>query len=100
MAMGFGAVGGAIAEAADRWADLTDWQRARHAARQGQETPPPLTRYIDLAADGLVALTRVAIGVFVGWLLHGEVSGTTAAIAVGAVAPALLTQVGAARGTR
>jgi hypothetical protein len=100
MAVGLGAIGGAIAEAVDRWADLTDWQRARHAARLNQETPPALTKYIDWTADGLVALTRLAMGAFVGWLFHNEVSGVSAAIAVGATAPALLAQVGAARGTR
>jgi hypothetical protein len=100
IAIALGAAGGAIAEATDRWADLADWQRARHAARLGQEALPPLTKYIDPIADGLVALTRVAMGAFVGWLLHSEVVGVSAAIAVGATAPALLAQVGAARGTR
>jgi hypothetical protein len=100
MAIGLGAAGGAIAEAVDRWADLTDWQRARHAARIGHEPVPAITKYIDLVADGLVALTRLAMGALVGWLFHNEVSGVSAAIAVGATAPALLAQVGAARGTR
>lgn len=100
IAIALGAAGGAIAEAVDRWADLTDWQRARHAARLGQKTPPPLVNYIDPVADGLVALTRLVMGALVGWLFHSEVSGVSAAIAVGATAPALLAQVGAARGTR
>jgi len=100
IAIALGAAGGAIAEAADRWGDLADWQRARHAARLNQEALPALTKYIDPVADALVALSRLAMGAFVGWLLHGEVSGVSAAIAVGATAPALLAQVGAARGTR
>jgi hypothetical protein len=100
IAIALGAAGGAIAEAVDRWADLADWQRARHAARLSQEVPPALTRYIDPLADGLVALTRLAMGAAVGWLFHSEISGVSAAIAVGATAPALLAQVGAARGTR
>ncbi len=99
-AIALGAAGGAIAEAVDRWADLADWQRARHAARLLQEASPALTRYIDPLADGLVALTRLAMGAAVGWLFHSEVSGVSAAVAVGATAPALLAQVGAARGTR
>src|SRR5713101_2730996 len=93
MAIGLGAAGGAIAEAVDRWADLTDWQRARHAARLKQEALPALTMYIDLLADGLVALSRLAMGALIGWLFHNEVSGVAAAIAVGATAPALLAQV-------
>ena len=100
IAIALGAAGGAIAEAVDRWADLADWQRARHAARQNQEALPTLTKYIDPVADGLVALTRLIMGAVVGWLFHSEVSGVSAAIAVGAAAPALLAQVGAARGTR
>jgi len=100
IAIALGAAGGAIAEAVDRWADLADWQRARHAARQNQEALPILTKYIDPVADGLVALTRLIMGAVVGWLFHSEVSGVSAAIAVGAAAPALLAQVGAARGTR
>jgi hypothetical protein len=100
IAIALGATGGAIAEAVDRWADLADWQRARHAARQKQEALPKVTKYIDPIADGLVALTRLAMGAVVGWLFHNEISGVSAAIAVGATAPALLAQVGAARGTR
>lgn len=96
-AAGLGAVGGGVAEAVSLWGNLTAWQQARHLARRRQRTPPAITRYIDPLADTLVALTRVAMGAGAGWLFHSQVTGVTAAIAVGAAAPALLAQVGAGR---
>jgi hypothetical protein len=99
-AAGLGAVGGGIAEAVNLWGNLIAWQQARHAARQRQRTLPAITKYIDPLADTLVALTRVAMGVGAGLLFHGQVTGVTAAIAVGAAAPALLAQIGAGRADR
>jgi hypothetical protein len=100
VAAGLGAVGGGIAEAVNLWGNLIAWQQARHSALRRQRTPPPVTRYIDPLADTLVALTRVAMGVGAGLLFHSQVTGVTAAIAVGAAAPALLAQVGAGRASR
>lgn len=95
-----GAAGGAIAEVVNRWVDLIAWQKARHTARMRKQPLPTLGRYIDPLADGLVALTRILMGAGVGWLLHAQVTGVSAAIAVGAAAPALLAQVGASHGSR
>jgi hypothetical protein len=94
-----GAGGGAIVQAVSFSANVHAWQAARHEARAAsQPAGPRLTSFVDPLADGLVLLTRVGLGALAGALFHAQVSGATAAIAVGAAAPALLSQLGAARG--
>ncbi|WP_113698596.1 hypothetical protein [Nonomuraea lactucae] len=94
-----GATGGLVVEIIAVWANLTAWQRDRHRIRANsrKRALPPLTRYIDPPADALVALTRLLMGAGAGWLMHDQVTGPMAAIAVGAAAPALLRQLGTAR---
>jgi hypothetical protein len=92
----YGAVGGLITEAVDMWGRLRAWQQARHTARTGKMTPPPVTRFIDPVPDVAVALTRTLLGGAAGWLLHQEITGMYAALAVGASAPALLAGLGKA----
>ncbi|MGR6919515.1 hypothetical protein ACU635_35225 [[Actinomadura] parvosata] len=94
-----GATGGLIVEVIAVWGHLTTWQRDRHRARaSSRKRPlPPLTKYIDPPADILVALTRILMGAGAGWLMHDQVTGPIAAIAVGAAAPALLRQLGTTR---
>jgi hypothetical protein len=99
-AVALGIAGGGIAEVVHRWMDLTAWQKARHTARRRGQALPALAKYFDPLADCLVALTRLAMGAGAGWLFHTEVSGISAAIAVGVAAPALLAQVGSGRDTR
>ncbi|RAJ29653.1 hypothetical protein K353_06608 [Kitasatospora sp. SolWspMP-SS2h] len=89
-----GAAGGLIAEAVVTFGRLRAWQQARHVARAAGEALPPLGVFLDPPADGLAALFRILLGGMAGWLLHTEVSGTYAAVAVGASAPALLAQLG------
>lgn len=95
-AVASGAVGGLIAEVAVTYGRLRSWQGARHAARASEAPLPPLGRFVDPLADSLAALVRVALGGAAGWLLHTEVTGFYAAVAVGASAPALLAQIGRA----
>lgn len=95
-AVASGAVGGLIAEAAVTYGRLRSWQEARHSARMSGTPLPPLGRFVDPLADSLAALMRVALGGAAGWLLHTEVTGIYAAVAVGASAPALLAQIGRA----
>ncbi|TLP66679.1 hypothetical protein [Microbispora triticiradicis] len=94
-----GATGGLIVETIAMWANLTAWQRDRHHTRahSRKRALPPLTKYVDPPADALVALTRLLMGAGAGYLMHDQVTGTMAAIAVGAAAPALLRQLGTAR---
>lgn len=99
-AAGLGAVGGGLAEAVVFFGYLTRWQGARHKALLAGRIPPPLSKYIDRLADGLVALTRLAMGAGAGLLFHAGVTGTYAAIAVGVSAPALLAQLGSVRPTQ
>lgn len=97
-ATALGAVGGAVVEAISAWENLVVWQKARHGARASHHRPlPKLNRYIDPLADTLVAVTRLVLGAAAGALLHLQVTGTIAAIAVGASAPALLRQLGTVR---
>ncbi|MCX5103681.1 hypothetical protein [Streptomyces sp. NBC_00439] len=92
----FGAGGGLVVEAVVTFGRLHAWQQARHAARVAAEALPRLGAYIDLPADSLAALFRVVLGGAAGWLLHGELAGVFAAVAVGASAPAVLAQMGSA----
>jgi hypothetical protein len=96
----FGMAGGAIVEAVAVWGHLAAWQKARHQARLRGRRLPELTRYVDPAADTLVAATRLLMGGCAALLLQAEISGYVSAIAVGAAAPALLAQIGAARSAR
>jgi hypothetical protein len=95
-AAALGAAGGAVVEAISAWENLTTWQKDRHHARTDPHRPlPKLTAgYFDPLADTLVALTRLILGAAAGVLLHMQVTGAVAAIAVGAAAPALLRQLG------
>jgi hypothetical protein len=93
----YGAAGGLITEAVDVWQRLRSWRQARQAALIGRKPLPGLApRFIDPAPDLCVALTRAALGCVAGWLLHTEITGMYAALAVGASAPALLAGLGKA----
>lgn len=92
----YGAVGGSITEAVDMWGRLRAWQQARRVARASKRQPPALNRFIDPAPDLAVAFTRALLGGAAGWLLHDEITGMYAALAVGASAPALLAGLGRA----
>jgi hypothetical protein len=92
----YGAVGGLVTEAVDMWGRLRAWQQARHVARSRNRPLPSLTRFIDLGPDLAVAFTRALLGCAAGWLLHDEITGMYAALAVGASAPALLAGLGKA----
>lgn len=92
----YGAGGGLVVEAVVTFGRLHAWQQARHTARVAAEALPKLGAYIDLPADSLAALFRVVLGCAAGWLLHGELGGMLAAVAVGASAPAVLAQMGSA----
>ncbi|MFJ5924932.1 hypothetical protein ACIQF6_20245 [Kitasatospora sp. NPDC092948] len=91
-AAGYGGVGGALVELVIANGRLLAWQAARHRARETRHRRmPPLRHYIDLGADLAAGLSRVALGVATGWLLHSQLTGLYAA---GASAPALLRQIG------
>ncbi|MFD0366928.1 hypothetical protein [Streptomyces sp. NPDC127114] len=92
----YGAGGGLVVEAVVTFGRLHAWQQARHAARVAAEALPKLGAYVDVPADSLAALFRVVLGCAAGWLLHGELGGMLAAVAVGASAPAVLAQMGSA----
>ena len=97
-----GACGGLIVQAVTFSANVNAWQAARREALgkrlQGKHSSmPKLTFFVDPAADVLVLLTRLGLGAGAGALFHAQVTGATAAVAVGATAPALLRQFGAAR---
>ncbi|MFF4772537.1 hypothetical protein ACFY05_06730 [Microtetraspora fusca] len=92
-----GAAGGMVVEIVSLWGYLTSWQAARRACKDKENPLPPIGKYVDFPADSLVALTRLALGAGAGWLFHPQVTGTMAAIAVGAAAPALLKQFNGAR---
>ncbi|MEV1023193.1 hypothetical protein [Streptomyces sp. NPDC050264] len=90
----YGAGGGLVVEAVVTFGRLHTWQQARHAARVATEPLPQLGTYIDPPADSLAALFRIVLGGVAAWLLHDELAGVFAAVAVGASAPAVLAQMG------
>ena len=93
-----GAVGGVIVQLIVLWGSMTVWQKARHDfLMDGMRPLPSLTSYVDPLADTLVALTRLCMGALAGLLFHDQITGVTAAIAVGAAGQALLAQFGAGR---
>jgi hypothetical protein len=92
-----GMIGGGIVEVVAVWGNLAAWQKARHVARRRGRRLPELTRYVDPPADILIAIARFALGAGAAVLLHSQISGALTAIAVGASAPALLAQIGAAQ---
>lgn len=93
-AVGYGAIGGLIVEAVAFWGRLSVWQQARHQALAANEPKPSLREFVDPGADIAVALTRALLGCAMGALLQDQVTGAYAAVAVGAAAPGLLTQLG------
>lgn len=92
-----GALGGGVIEVLVFYRRLSAWQVARHRALEKSEGLPHLRVFIDPAADIAAGLTRIALGALAGWLFHWEVTGIYAAVAVGAAAPVLLSQVGSAQ---
>lgn len=100
-AVAYGAMGGAIVEAVVFYGRISTWQAMRHRVlAKGKGRLPPLRRYIDLPSDLLAAVTRLLLGAGAGWLFHSQITGVYAAVAVGASAPALLRQLGAAKSVR
>lgn len=96
-ACAWGAAGGALVEVVNLSARMMEWRDARYAARMTTGELPKLGKHLDPLADGLVALTRLGLGVLAGLIFHGQITGAEAAVAVGATAPALLRQFGASR---
>ncbi|MFF4599457.1 hypothetical protein [Amycolatopsis sp. NPDC001319] len=95
IAIVLGAVGGLLVEVINFFGRAIGWQTARRRALEaGKRRLPSLSRHIDLPADGLVALTRLAIGGSAALVLHTQIMGPAAAIAVGAAGPAILAQLG------
>lgn len=91
-----GALGGVVVEALILFKHLSSWQAARHQALQKGKELPHLRVFVDPPADIAAGLTRIALGALAGWLFHWEVTGVYAAVAVGAAAPGILTQLGSA----
>lgn len=88
-----GAVGGAIVQLVTIFGGISVWKKARYKLLVTKGRPlPPLTGYMDISAETLVGLTRLCMGALAGATFHGQVTGVTAAITVGASAPALLAQ--------
>jgi len=86
-----GACGAAIVAALSLWGSVNVWAQRRGDARKDAPAQvPKLRECIDLPAFTLVTLTRLALGACAGIVLHTQVTGSTAMLAVGASAPVLL----------
>jgi hypothetical protein len=93
-----GAAGGLLVEVINFFGRAIGWQAVRRRALEaGERTLPSLKRHIDLPADGLVALTRLAIGASAALAFQAQIVGPGAAIGVGAAGPAILAQLGRIR---
>jgi hypothetical protein len=95
-----GALGGLLVEIVVFYRRITAWQAARHRSLSKKKTRdqlPPLGKYIDVPSDALAALTRLSLGASAGWIFSPQLTGASAAVAVGASAPALLRQLGSVK---
>jgi hypothetical protein len=97
LAMGYGALGGAVVEAVVSSERILAWNAARHQALVRAGGRPALSAYVDPLSDIAAGLTRVLLGALAGMLFHSQVTGGYAAIAVGCSAPTVLRQLGSAR---
>jgi hypothetical protein len=96
--MGLSACGGGIVSVVAFCSDIFGWQQARRAAHlKRARRLPPLREYVDPWPDFVSLLTRIALGVIAGLVFRSQITTVTAAIALGASAPALLSQLGTAR---
>ncbi|WP_433665839.1 hypothetical protein ACQP06_18775 [Nocardia sp. CA-136227] len=97
-----GAGGGLVVEAVAFLANLNEYRLARRQVRAAsrRRAMPPWSRYFDPLPDALAAATRLLLGAGAGAAFHGQVTTVVAAVAVGAAAPALFGQFGAARSMR
>src|SRR5450755_4513174 len=92
------ACGGAIVSVVAFCSDILAWQQARRSAHSKRpRSLPPLKEYVDPWPDFVSLITRMALGVIAGLVFQSQVTTATAAIAVGASAPGLLSQLGPAR---
>lgn len=95
------AVGGAIVSVVGFCGDLFSWQKTRRAAHEKQLAElPTLRAYVDPWPDFVVLLTRIFLGVLAGVIFKAQVTTPLAAFAIGASAPALLTQFGNGRAAK
>ena len=98
VAMGYGAIGGAVVEAVVSSDRVLAWNAARHQARARRTAGvPELSAYVDPLSDVAAGLTRILLGAVAGLIFHTQVTGAYAAIAVGCSAPTVLRQLGSAR---
>jgi hypothetical protein len=98
VAAAFGASGGGIVSAVALCADILKWQEARRLARgRRSRRIPKLNDFIDPYPDLVALVTRAALGAVAAGIFHDQVIGIQAAVAVGASAPALLSQLGSGR---
>jgi hypothetical protein len=81
------------------WRCIAEWQAERREYRIKDKQPlPKLThKHIDLPADSLALVARLALGAIAGGLLHDQVTSLLVAIMTGAAAPAILLQLGSAK---
>lgn len=94
----YGAIGGVLIEVLVLNGRLLAWQAARQRAREAKRRKlPPLRAYVDPPADLAAGLSRLLLGALVGCLLHAQITGSYAAAAAGASAPAILRQLGSYR---
>ncbi|MFL6056100.1 MAG: hypothetical protein ACJ72W_24830 [Actinoallomurus sp.] len=101
VALAAGGGGGLIVEAVVLLQNLETWRDARRRTRSSTETAPThFSDHVDVVPDALAALTRMVIGAAMGLLLHTQITGTWAAVAIGASAPALVRQLGAMQSVR
>ncbi|OXR40500.1 hypothetical protein B7C42_07439 [Nocardia cerradoensis] len=95
-----GAAGGLVVEMVAFLANLNVYRQARRRARAAKKIAPSWNRYFDPGPDAAAAVTRLLLGALAGAVLHGQVTTVLAAVAAGAAAPALFTQLGTVQSMR
>jgi hypothetical protein len=90
-----GAFGGSLVSASSFSSDIFSWQEGRKKQRLANRGPViSMMRYVDPVSDILALLTRAGLGVAAACIFRHEVTGSIAAVAVGASAPGIIAQFG------
>lgn len=95
-AVELGVAGGAIVSLYPPWQSLQRAHQARRDALDAGDLRPSFGKYLDIAGDCWLFLARCVFGGIGGAVFHSQLTGvaTYGALAVGASAPVLLTQLG------
>lgn len=90
LSLAFGAIGGLLLELTMLLALINDWQAKRRIAVDARKRRPQFARAVDPLPHLASGAVRMVVGAGAAAAFHGQVTGVSAAIAVGLAGPALV----------